>query len=243
MKIKNLMKKLLIPAAGLCVAAPAMLGAGEVAFAQTGGYSASDAVAWVKSLEGQGIDYDGAYGNQCVDLIKAYYDFLGVTPVSGNANTYTYNSLPAGWQRIEDATPQPGDILVYTGGSYGHVAIYTGDNESYHQNWGGSYVQSVSGYDFSSMGYWGVIRPDFTDSDDSNTDTSYDDPEYVSYSDESDDYEYEDNYDYYNDYNGYYGYNGYGRYYGYNDENLPPFERDGGYRAEFNNAQRPPRQW
>lgn len=173
MKIKNLVKKLVIPAAGVCAATPLMLGATQVtAMASANGLSAAEAVDWVKSYEGRGIDYDGAYGNQCVDLIKAYYDYLGVTPVRGNANTYTYNALPDGWERIQGAEPQPGDILVYTGGAYGHVAIYTGNNESYHQNWGGSYVQKVSGYDFGSMGYWGVIRPDFTDSDSSQTDTS-----------------------------------------------------------------------
>jgi len=201
MKIKSLVKKLVIPAAGICATAPVMLGATQItAFASTNGLSAADAVNWVKSYEGQGIDYDGAYGNQCVDLIKAYYDYLGVTPVRGNANTYTYNALPDGWERIEGAEPQPGDILVYTGGSYGHVAIYTGDNESYHQNWGGSYVQKVSGYNFSSMGYWGVIRPDFTDSDSYETDSANvtTDSEYTSESDYSDesDYNYEPDYSY-----------------------------------------------
>lgn len=166
MKTKNLFKKLMIPAAGLCVSVPAILASAEVTFAQTAQKSASEAVAWVESLEGSGIDFDGAYGNQCVDLIKAYYDYLGEAAPRGNANTYSYNALPDGWQRIEGATPQPGDILVYTGGAYGHVAIYTGDNESYHQNWNGAYVEKVTGdYRFGSMGYWGVIRPDFEDTD------------------------------------------------------------------------------
>ncbi len=174
MLLKNFVRKLIIPTAGVIVTMPVMLGATEVTFAQTNGRSAEEAVSWVQSLEGQGIDYDGSYGNQCVDLIKSYYDYLGETPVRGNADTYAYNAIPEGWQRIQGAEPQPGDILIYTGGSYGHVAIYTGDNESFHQNWGGGYVQRVSGYDFSSMGYWGVIRPDFEDAGDSSYEESTD---------------------------------------------------------------------
>lgn len=188
MLLKNFVRKLIIPTAGIIVTMPVMLGATEVTFAQTNGKTAEEAVAWVQSYEGQGIDYDGSYGNQCVDLIKAYYDYLGETPVRGNADTYAYNALPEGWQRIQGAEPQPGDILVYTGGSYGHVAIYTGDNESFHQNWGGGYVQRVTGYDFSSMGYWGVIRPDFEDSGDYSSYEEADDN--VSVPED----EYEDNY-------------------------------------------------
>ena len=32
----------------------------------------------MKSQVGNSIDADGAYGVQCVDLIRAYYNFLGV---------------------------------------------------------------------------------------------------------------------------------------------------------------------
>ena len=41
--------------------------------AGTAGHSADDAINWVKSKVGTGLDYDGAYGNQCVDLICYYY--------------------------------------------------------------------------------------------------------------------------------------------------------------------------
>lgn len=45
--------------------------------AGTAGHSADDAINWVKSKVGTGLDYDGAYGNQCVDLICYYYQYLG----------------------------------------------------------------------------------------------------------------------------------------------------------------------
>lgn len=87
----------------------------------------AEAVAWAASQVGKSLDYDGYYGAQCVDFIMYYYRFLGVSPVSGNGADYAWNTLPSGWSRIQNAQPQPGDILVYTGTSsnpYGHVGIY-----------------------------------------------------------------------------------------------------------------------
>ena len=45
---------------------------------------------WVKLYKGTKIDYDNAYGVQCVDLIKHYIKkVLGATPRSiGNAYQY-----------------------------------------------------------------------------------------------------------------------------------------------------------
>lgn len=142
--------------------------------ANVGAYTSrtrDEALDWVRSMVGTGIDYDGAYGNQCVDLIKAYYNFLGVEPVRGNGSDYVNNTLPSGWQRIQGAAPQPGDILVYTGGEggYGHVAIYEADRIHYHQNfydknkYPNSNVVQCIGYMYNGLSnpYWGVIRPDF----------------------------------------------------------------------------------
>ena len=54
-----------------------------------------EAVAWANAQIGKGLDYDGAYGNQCVDLIKYYYDYFGVAGYAkGNANAYITNALP-----------------------------------------------------------------------------------------------------------------------------------------------------
>ncbi len=123
----------------------------------------SQAIAWCNAQVGKSIEVDGAYYYQCVDLIMAYYQYLGAARPHGNANDYTWNTLPAGWARIRGAHPQKGDILVYTNNSYGHVAIYESDTVSYHQNVGGNYVRKITGirYDRIVGGYWGVIRPDF----------------------------------------------------------------------------------
>lgn len=126
--------------------------------------SVQDALNWCASKVGTWYDYDGAYGPQCVDLIYGYYNYLGVTPAGGNGQDYAWNTVPSGWQRIQGAVPQPGDILVYTNSPYGHVAIQ-GNSVIYHIRPSYSkYVlaESVS-YNYYPN-YWGVIRPNFSSS-------------------------------------------------------------------------------
>ena len=118
----------------------------------------AEAVSWAESQIGNSLDYDGAYGAQCVDLIFYYYRFLGKTVVGGNGCDYAYNSLPSGWSRIpysSGVTPQPGDIAVWTvsdsGNSAGHVAIVTSSGTSSYfvavdQNWNGQYCERVTHY-------------------------------------------------------------------------------------------------
>lgn len=128
--------------------------------------SAQEGVSWAQSQVGKAIDYDGCYGAQCVDLVKAYYAYLGVSPVRGNGIDYADNALPSGWTRVKGGTPQAGDILVYSGNSsnpYGHVGIYESDRVTYHQNFEGrQYVNRVTyRYDGMTNPYWGYIRPNW----------------------------------------------------------------------------------
>ena len=130
--------------------------------------TSDEAINWVKSQVGNSIDADGAYGAQCVDLIRAYYNFLGVAQVRGNGCDYATNQLPSGWTRIKGAQPQKGDILVYTGG-YGHVAIYESDYVTYHQNYNGkkkvtreAFADNSPAYITNYTPYWGVVRPNFS---------------------------------------------------------------------------------
>ena len=132
------------------------------AFASTNGKTADDAINWVRSLEGQTVG-----SGECVALIKAYYSYLGQTSPGGDGKDYSWNQLPAGWTRIQNAQPQKGDILVYGWSAKnpaGHVAIYESDNSTWHQNFGSArYVTQVT-YRYNSFDnpYWGVIRPDFS---------------------------------------------------------------------------------
>ena len=133
------------------------------AFASTNGKTADDAINWVKSLEGQPVG-----SGECVALIVAYYSYLGQTSPGGNGADYSWNQLPAGWQRLQNAQPQKGDVLVYSGNGanpYGHVAIYESDYSTWHQNYAYQrkvvHVTNVR-YNRFDNPYWGVIRPDFS---------------------------------------------------------------------------------
>ena len=133
------------------------------AFASTNGKTADDAINWVKSLEGQPVG-----SGECVALIKAYYSYLGQTSPGGNGADYSWNQLPAGWQRLQNVQPQKGDILVYSGNGanpYGHVAIYESDYSTWHQNFASQRkVVNVTNIRYNGFDnpYWGVIRPDFS---------------------------------------------------------------------------------
>ena len=138
----------------------------------------SEAMSWCESLVGRKVGT-----GQCVALIKSYYEYLGVSPVSGNACDYATNSLPGGWSRVKGGTPQAGDILVYTGATYGHVAIYAGGTVSYHQNMAGQWVEKKTSWPYNNSwwssaeggqkSYWGYIRPNFNQPSGHTRDTNY----------------------------------------------------------------------
>lgn len=123
---------------------------------------------------GKSTDYDGAYGVQCVDLIKAYlHDVFGVSAGSwGNARFYWINfnlraPLKANFDKIKNTAqlvPKRGDIVVWNnsvGNGCGHIAIATGEGDthsfySYDQNWNGKPMKKVK---HSYSGVYGVLRP------------------------------------------------------------------------------------
>ncbi len=100
----------------------------------------------VKSMGG--IDKDGAYGKQCMDLWNYYaVNVLGLQDGKTGAscakeilnNSYVMQNV----ERINnypEFVPQKGDVAVWTGGQYGHVAICLGIGNvntfiSLDQNW------------------------------------------------------------------------------------------------------------
>lgn len=129
---------------------------------------------FVKAYNGKASDYDGAYGAQCVDLIKLYLNkVFGVKPGSwGNAKYYWINfskhsELTKNFTKIKNTpsfVPQKGDIMVWdgdVGGGCGHVAICTGEGTtsyfySYDQNWNGKAMHKVK-HDYDDV--YGVLRP------------------------------------------------------------------------------------
>ena len=142
--------------------------------------TADDAVNWVvkQHTEGVGYEYDGYTGEyvdgswvyigpQCVDLIVGYMDYISGTHTRGNGKDYATNYLPSGYSRTEKGIPQKGDILVWTTGQFGHVAIVTSvksDGKVVYSEQNGSLSLRVSHnremYP-SKSDYWGIIRPDF----------------------------------------------------------------------------------
>ncbi len=135
-----------------------------------------EAVEWIAALENVYCDYDGVSGAQCVDLIKAYYDFLGKTVVKGNANHYIYDSysgckVPEGWVRIQyypGFIAQAGDIALFDHGTYGHIGLIVGADDSSmttiennRNNSLGSDVALKGDRKYTDMSFWGVIRPSF----------------------------------------------------------------------------------
>lgn len=140
--------------------------------AKTANLTQKQAVDWAKAQNGKKIDFDGAYGAQCVDLAKAYLSKLGITGVYGNGNSYdNRDKYPSNWRIYKNTrtfVPKPGDIAVWNSGTYGHVAIVvsakvngtSSDNFiSMDQNWPiGSGVRKVT-HKFESNMYF--VRPAF----------------------------------------------------------------------------------
>lgn len=87
---------------------------------------------FIAKYNGKGIDFDGAFGAQCVDLYRQYVkEVLGYPqspPVEGAKDIWgTY--LPEYYQRVENTpygVPEKGDVVIFgTGlGKYGHVSIF-----------------------------------------------------------------------------------------------------------------------
>lgn len=91
---------------------------------------------FVAKNKGKFLDWDGKYGNQCVDLIRFFlkdFDLPQLKP--GNAIDQWRNN--EGFTRVVntiDAVPIPGDIVIWKGtksNPYGHIAIVLSANILY----------------------------------------------------------------------------------------------------------------
>ncbi len=93
-----------------------------------------------------GVDVDGAYGKQCMDLYNYYSEFMfGAHNVGADfAKNVIYNdNVYNFYERIDnylEFIPQKGDVAVWTGAEYGHVAICLGEGDingfkTLDQNW------------------------------------------------------------------------------------------------------------
>lgn len=146
---------------------------------------------------GRYLDFDGAYGAQCVDLFRFYVkDVLGLPQprgVVGAADFWTnYDSdqvLSKNFQKIKntpDFVPQEGDIAIWNrraGGGYGHIAIVHGrdhNTDYFHsadQNYPTGSVIRVVKHNYTN--FFGVLRPNKKEDDNMN-DNDYGDMVYKS---------------------------------------------------------------
>lgn len=88
---------------------------------------------FVKNYEAKQIDYDGAFGSQCVDLFRQYNkevlnikEHTGV--VTGAKELYTnFELMPLMKKHFQKVySPRKGDIVIFNGtenNPYGHVAL------------------------------------------------------------------------------------------------------------------------
>jgi len=108
---------------------------------------------FITKWNGKGIDFDGAYGDQCMDLMHQYHvEVLGIidyrtlaAPAAKDVylqfETRFNHDLFEKIANTPTGVPNPGDIVLWgTGiGPYGHVAVFvSGDAnsfKSFDQNW------------------------------------------------------------------------------------------------------------
>lgn len=131
---------------------------------------------WINSKVGIGIDFDGWYGYQCMDLAVAYMYYItdGKLTLWGNAKDAINNNLK-GYATLHKNTPQflpkMGDIAVWTTGNFsefGHIAIVTSANldtfNAIEQNWNGGGLTLTEVTTKRKKSYQNVthfIRPNF----------------------------------------------------------------------------------
>ncbi len=128
---------------------------------------------WIKDVKAKGgVDRDGHYGKQCMDL---YNDFAHrVLEVEGKTGCASAKLIITKDKTIKKYTkqikntpsfiPQKGDIAVWQGGEYGHVAIVR-DNKStvnvlrtIDQNWTPQKLTEVN-HNYTDLGPLYFLRP------------------------------------------------------------------------------------
>lgn len=135
-------------------------------------YTPQQAASWIRTLAGQTVNYWNKPSNaQCTELVYCYYRHLDANAPDTDAWQYSVVKAPSGWVKIPyyaGFTAQPGDVAVWKGGRYGHVAlIVSADRNSFlslEQNTNGIHKAAFYRHSYGRSGeltFWGVIRPNF----------------------------------------------------------------------------------
>lgn len=129
---------------------------------------------FINKYNNKKIDWDNAYGAQCVDLFRYYIkEVLGINQspkgVNGAKNFWTnYNTDPVlknNFGRITNTptfVPKAGDVAIWGNGAYGHIAVCNGVGdthtfESFDQNYPLNSACHIVKHNYT--GFLGVLRP------------------------------------------------------------------------------------
>ena len=135
-------------------------------------YSPSQASAWIRQQAGKTVNYWNPPSDaQCTELVYYYYRHLDVNAPDTDAWQYSEIKPPSGWKKIRcypGFVAQQGDVAVWTGGPYGHVALIVSAGAdsflSLDQNMNGRHFAAFYRHSYEKEGeltFWGVIRPGF----------------------------------------------------------------------------------
>lgn len=129
---------------------------------------------WVKKHKGKGVDYDGSYGVQCVDLVNSFADeVLGIKGCFYGLNyareIWTKrNSLPKIKNNFipivntPDFIPRQADVFVRSSGKYGHTGIIDSSDGhvfyAYEQNYNGKH-DAMKLIKHTDWKYFDFLRP------------------------------------------------------------------------------------
>lgn len=130
---------------------------------------------FIEKYTGKKLDWDKAYGGQCVDLFRFYIHEVMTTQqpkgVVGAADFWTgYDSDPIlkdNFTKIAntpDGVPQEGDVIIWNkkaGGGFGHIAVFIKGNAntftSFDQNWRALNVCEPTEHNYTNV--YGWLRP------------------------------------------------------------------------------------
>ena len=130
---------------------------------------------FITKYNGKKVDWDNAYGGQCVDLFRFYvHEVLNLPqpkPVVGAADFWTNydidQNLKNNFEKILNTpvnVPKAGDVMIWSkkaGGGFGHVGVFIeGDVnrfKSFDQNWRALNVSEPTEHNYTNVLGW--LRP------------------------------------------------------------------------------------
>lgn len=124
---------------------------------------------FIAKYNGKGIDYDGYYGYQCMDLYQQYTkEVVGAPRVAAPAAANVWLSYPQDhYQRIANSPtnfPQKGDVVIWKKAAnlpFGHIAVCISANASsfvsFDQNWPTGSLSHQQPHNYTNVQGW--LRP------------------------------------------------------------------------------------